>query len=165
MRRQSENNSVLKQRQDELSQKRFSALQLRLKEKSDLTKDQHEKLQAHLESIRNHDRAESAERRRRKDEELTWFKAKVNIQLKSEEHTQRKKTIMNGKFEQSIEAKREKVDSLTRKRQELSKSRQEQRRLESAIRSHSREKHIKRVVSRSGSQHETRRSTVLTKIT
>jgi hypothetical protein len=60
------------------------------------------------------------------------------------------------------EMKRQKVDDLTRKREEAVKSREESIRIKSAVRLAEKERHLHRVKSRSGSQVETRRSQVET---
>jgi hypothetical protein len=48
--------------------------------------------------------------------------------------TEKRKTYMNGKYERALEDRRERVESLTKQREERAKSRSEERRATSAVR-------------------------------
>lgn len=58
---------------------------------------------------------------------------------------------MNGKFERALGDRKERIESLTKLREERAKSRSEERRATSAIRLLQKDAHLKRVVSRGGS--------------
>lgn len=65
---------------------------------------------------------------------------------------------MNGKFDRALGDRKEKVESLTKLREERAKSRSEERRATSAVRLLHKEAHVKRVVSRGGSHAEVTKS-------
>ncbi len=102
---QKEFGSAIKQKQQEFNNQKQSVLKIRLKEKEHHDKEVHENIQKHLEQLRNVERADSAEKKARKDEQLTWFKAKISIQHQSEQLTKKKQSRMLGHIETSIEKK------------------------------------------------------------
>jgi hypothetical protein len=80
---QKESGSAIKQKQLEYSNQKQTVLKIRLKEKEDHDMSVQENIQKHLEQLRTVERADSAEKHARKDEEHNWYKAKIHIQNSS----------------------------------------------------------------------------------
>jgi len=70
------------------------------------------------------ERADSAEKKARQNEQMNWYKAKIAIQNQSEILTQKKKSNMVGHIETSIEKKQKKLEEITKRREENVQSRQ-----------------------------------------
>lgn len=51
-----------------------------MREKEEVEKDIHERTQQHLEKLRAQERAYSAERKEKEQEEKKWYQAKISIQ-------------------------------------------------------------------------------------
>ena len=69
------------------------------------------------------ERADSAEKKARQNEQMNWYKAKIAIQNQSEILTQKKKSNMVGHIETSIEKKQKKLEEITKRREENVQSR------------------------------------------
>ncbi len=70
------------------------------------------------------ERADSAEKKARQNEQMNWYKAKIAIQNQSEILTQKKKSNMVGHIETSIEKKQKKLEEITKRREDNVQSRQ-----------------------------------------